>query len=73
VVGAKGRHLITEEEAGRLTPIRDMWIDIGARSRAEAEELGVRVGDLGTYEKRFSRLGRGDLVCATSIDDRAGC
>ncbi|MBS7652411.1 MAG: M42 family metallopeptidase [Candidatus Bathyarchaeia archaeon] len=73
VVGAKGRHLITEEEASRLTPMREMWIDVGARSRSEAEELGVRVGDLGTFEKRFSRLARGDLVCATSIDDRAGC
>lgn len=73
VVGAKGRHLTTEEEAGRVTPIKEMWIDVGARSRDEAEELGVKVGDLGTFEKRFSRLGRGDLVCATSIDDRAGC
>lgn len=73
VVGAKGRHLIAEDEAGRVTPIREMWIDIGARSRREAEDLGVQVGDLGTFEKRFSRLGRGDLICATSIDDRAGC
>ncbi len=56
-----------------MTPIKEMWIDVGARSRSEVEEIGVRVGDLGTYEKRFSLLGRGDLVCATSIDDRAGC
>jgi len=73
VVGAKSRHLISEEELARKTPVGRMWIDIGANSMAEALELGVRVGDLGTYEKRFHRLGGKDLICATSLDDRAGC
>jgi len=73
VVGAKSRHLVSEEEAVRPTPVGEMWIDIGARNMGEAAELGVRVGDLGSYEKRFNRLGGKDLVCATSLDDRAGC
>jgi endoglucanase len=72
VVGAKGRHLTTAEEATKATPVKEMWIDIGASSVEEAEGMGVRVGDLGTFEKRFSRLGK-DLVCATSLDDRVGC
>ena len=73
VIGAKGRHLLSQEEVARTTPVEEMWIDIGAGSAEEAAELGVEVGDLCTFEKRFQRLGRGDLVCATSVDDRAGC
>jgi len=73
VIGVKGRHLATDEELARPTPVKEMWIDVGAGSEEEAAELGVRVGDLGTFEKRFSRLGARDLFCATSIDDRAGC
>ena len=71
VVGLKGRHLLTEEEARRAVAVKEMWIDIGARSRAEAEDMGVKIGDLGTFEKRLHRLK--DLVCAPSIDDRSGC
>ena len=73
VIGAKGRHLTTEEELAKPKPVKEMWIDVGASSEEEATKLGVRIGDLGTFEKRFSRLGSGDLFCATSIDDRAGC
>ncbi len=71
VVGLKGRHLMTEEEARRAISVKEMWIDVGARSRAEAERMGIRIGDLGTFEKRVHRLR--DLICAPSIDDRSGC
>lgn len=73
VIGAKGRHLLSQEEVARTTPVEEMWIDVGAGSMEEVNDLGVRVGDLCTFEKRFQRLGKGDLVCATSVDDRAGC
>jgi len=73
VVGAKGRHLLNQEDVARTPPVEDMWIDVGAGSAEEAAGLGVGVGDLCTFEKRFQRLGGGDLVCATSVDDRAGC
>ncbi|MGQ9680625.1 MAG: M42 family metallopeptidase [Candidatus Bathyarchaeia archaeon] len=72
VVGSKSRHLMSEEEASRVTKVCDMWIDIGADSFKEASERGVMVGDLCTFEKRFTKLG-GDRFSATSIDDRAGC
>jgi endoglucanase len=71
VVGLKGRHLLSDEEALKATAVKEMWIDIGAVTREEALEMGVRVGDLGTFEKRMYRLG--ELICAPSIDDRSGC
>lgn len=71
VVGLKGRHLLSDEEAMKAVSLKEMWIDIGAGNRGEAEKMGVKVGDLGTFEKRIHRLG--ELVCAPSIDDRSGC
>lgn len=73
VVGCKSGHLTRAEERTRVTPIMRQWIDIGADSAEEVEEMGVKIGDPVTYEKRFMRLGRGDYVCSTTLDDRVGC
>ena len=43
----------------------------GARSREEAEGLGIRVGDSLTVPKKFRRLA-GSRVSARSFDDRVG-
>ena len=47
-------------------------VDAGARSRAEAEGLGIRVGDWITIEKEYHQLA-GTRVNARSFDDRVGC
>lgn len=73
VVGCKSAHLMSEEERIKVTPIMQLWIDIGCDSADEVEGLGVRVGDYVTYEKRFKQLGKGDYVCSTTLDDRMGC
>jgi len=72
VVGTKSRHLLSEEEALKVTRVTDMWIDIGAVNTKEVSEMGVKVGDLGSFQKRFIKL-KGDCFSAPSIDDRAGC
>ncbi|MBS7619814.1 M42 family metallopeptidase [Candidatus Bathyarchaeota archaeon] len=72
VIGAKSRHLLSEEEASKVTKVSDMWIDIGADNAKEASEMGVRVGDLCTFEKRVTKLGC-ERFSATSIDNRTGC
>ncbi|HOX07793.1 MAG TPA: M20/M25/M40 family metallo-hydrolase [Planctomycetota bacterium] len=48
----------------------DLYLDIGAASRAEAEKL-VRPGDTVTCTCGFDRLG-GDRVAGRGLDDRAG-
>jgi putative aminopeptidase FrvX len=47
-------------------------VDVGARNRAEAEALGVRVGDWLTIEKQYHTL-VGTRANARSFDDRVGC
>ena len=47
-------------------------VDAGARSRAEADAMGIRVGDWITIEKQFHALA-GTRANARSFDDRVGC
>jgi endoglucanase len=73
VVGVKARHLLTPEEMARGASFRDMWIDVGALSRRDAEELGIRSGDPITFDRGLRVIGKGDFVLARALDDRIGC
>ncbi|RLG92805.1 MAG: M42 family peptidase [Candidatus Hecatellales archaeon] len=72
VIGCKPIHLMREEERKQLVPYDKMFIDIGAKSREEAEEFGVRVGDPITLERNLIQL-KNNLVCGKAFDDRVGC
>lgn len=50
--------------------IKDMYIDIGAGSREEAEKL-VSIGDMAEFETVFYK--NGDRVVSGKLDDRVGC
>ena len=49
-----------------------MYVDIGAESREEVIELGVRVGDGLTWASSFERFGE-NQVRGKAFDDRLGC
>ncbi len=71
VIGCKAFHLTTAEQRKTLPAMKDMYIDIGAADRAQAEKL-VHLGDLAAFDDTVVRFGDG-LVKAKAIDDRAGC
>lgn len=71
VVGSKAVHLTTAEQRKTLPAMSDMYIDIGAASREEAEKT-VSVGDLICFDDSVVRFGDG-FIKAKAIDDRAGC
>lgn len=70
VVGKKPIHLIRPEEREKASKFTDLWVDIGATSRAEAEER-LSVGDPGVLDARLLELPNGRIV-SRSIDDRIG-
>lgn len=72
VLGTLPPHLLSEEERKRVVPLEDMFVDIGARDRAEAEGMGVGVGDPATIAYPFQMMGE-DYVTGKAFDDRAGC
>ncbi|WP_322481275.1 M42 family metallopeptidase [Thermogemmatispora sp.] len=70
VIGVKPIHLQEAEERGKAPPLKQLWIDIGASSKKEAEELAPP----GTVVTRATRLQplRGSLVTSRGLDDKAG-
>ena len=71
IVGMKAVHLQSKEE--RRTPVRekDLYIDIGARDKKEAEGI-VHPGFTAVFDRDFVRFGDG-FVKAKALDDRVGC
>ncbi len=70
VVGNVAPHLMKEEKEPKPPKIHDLFIDIGAANRKEAEKL-VQVGDPITLTDEFDLL-RGDLAVARAFDNRIG-
>ena len=72
VIGVKSRHLMTPEEFARPVNIADLWIDVGAGTRNEVADLGIRIGDPIVFRRHFDLMAGGKFA-AKAIDDRAGC
>lgn len=76
VVGVKPIHLCSDEERETIPKYSDMYIDIGAESREEAEKY-VNIGDsvcfYSPFEINENAEDMGTTLKAKAIDDRAGC
>lgn len=70
VVGKPAVHLLEKEDREKVSKVHDLWIDIGASTRAEAAAL-IRVGDAGVLLAPVVTLPNGRLV-ARSLDNRIG-
>lgn len=70
-IGRKAIHLLEDDERKRKPEIKDLWIDIGATSRAEVEEAGISLGDCVTYQYEFQHL-LGDRAVARGFDNKMG-
>ena len=71
VVGKKPLHLMKPEERKKVSEIHHLWIDVGASTREEVAELGIRVGDAAVLAQGFQRLA-GDRIAARALDNRVG-
>ena len=71
VIGKKPIHLLEKEEQNKATKAKDLWIDLGCRTREEVGELGVRVGDAMVIDAGMVPLA-GDRIASRAIDNRIG-
>jgi putative aminopeptidase FrvX len=71
VIGKQPIHLLKTEEREKVSKLTDLWIDIGASTRDEALNRGVRVGDAGVIDTHLIRLGE-KLIASRAIDNRIG-
>lgn len=71
VIGAKPIHLLKDGERSAAPSVEDLYIDIGALTKAEAFEK-VCPGDDVVFDTNFGEFGDG-LLKGKALDDRAGC
>ncbi len=70
VVGKKPIHVIKPDDRKKASEMTDLWVDIGAASREDAEKR-VSVGDAAVIDSRTIDFPNGRIV-SRSIDDRIG-
>ena len=70
VIGKKAVHLIEPDDRDKVSKAKDLWIDIGADKREEAEQR-VRVGDAGVLGSSIVEFPNGRIV-SRSLDNRIG-
>lgn len=71
VLGKKAIHLMSPEDRQKASKTKNLWVDVGVTSAAEAADLGLRVGDPMVLAQRMVRLA-GDRIASRAVDDRIG-
>ena len=70
VIGSKPPHRMKESERKKILDYENMFIDIGAKTKEEAEER-VKLGDPITIKQEFTKLG--NFYKGKALDNRIGC
>lgn len=69
--GSVAVHNLSKKDRDKAPDIKDIYADIGALSKHEAEQM-VNLGDPVYFDGDFVRLGE-NKIAAKAIDDRFGC
>ena len=70
VIGRKSMTVQSPEEMKQKPSRKELWIDIGANSKEEAEEM-VSLGDVATFQPEFQEL-LGSRATGRAFDNKAG-
>ena len=70
VIGKKPIHLLSAAEREKVVQLDDMWIDIGAQNRKEAESM-VAIGDPIALRRNVRFMGK-NRIMSKGLDDRIG-
>ena len=70
VTGKRAIHLMEEADRKKVPEIHEIWIDIGAKSKAEALTR-VAIGDVATYDHEFELI-TGSIGTARAFDNKVG-
>ena len=73
IIGTKAPHLQKAEERTKVMKYEDMFIDIGATSKVEAEKM-VAIGDAIIFKAEAGVLNKSkNIYYGKAVDDRLGC
>ena len=71
VIGSKPPHVTTPEERKKVVESKEMFIDIGAKDKEDAQSI-VEIGDAITFNSEFVEYPSG-LIMGKALDNRVGC
>ncbi|MEX2536043.1 MAG: M42 family metallopeptidase [Trueperaceae bacterium] len=72
IIGIKAHHVTPPEEKYTVTPLQELFIDIGSQNKQQTQNTGIQTGDPITYTGQFKQL-TNNKITATFIDNRSGC
>ncbi|CAN5288454.1 M42 family metallopeptidase [soil metagenome] len=70
VIGKKAIHIMEAEERKKVSEIKSLWVDIGAKDGDEAKGM-VEIGDVGVLDRDLLELPNG-RIASRSLDNRMG-
>ncbi|MBK3493543.1 M42 family metallopeptidase [Viridibacillus sp. YIM B01967] len=73
VIGSKPPHILPAEVRNKAFQIKDMFIDVGAASKEEAEGWGILPGDMVVPYFEFTVMKNEKHLLAKAWDNRIGC
>jgi endoglucanase len=65
--------MLPADERKKVVAKKDMYVDVGARSKEEAQEMGVRPGDPIVPVSEFAIMANPRFYLSKAFDNRAGC
>lgn len=72
VIGIRPPHVMSKEELKTFIEYKNMFIDIGAKSKKEVERLGIYPGSPIFFKASFSEM-LNNRFCGKALDNRIGC
>src|SRR5699024_1405875 len=73
VIGTNAPHILSAEARKKPVKMKDMFIHLGASSKEEAAEFGVKPGDSVVPYFEFTPLKNEKMILAKEWDNRIGC
>ena len=72
VISSTPPHFLSDSQRDKLMSLDQLFVDIGASSREEANSWGVQLGDPVAPDSAFTPMANPDLFLAKAFDNRAG-
>ncbi|MBD8026267.1 M42 family metallopeptidase [Ureibacillus sp. Re31] len=73
VIGSKPPHILPADQRKKVVDMKELFIDIGATSKEEAQGWGIRPGDMITPYFEFNVMKNEKMLLAKAWDNRIGC
>lgn len=72
VIGSKPPHVMKDEDRKKPIKSDDMFIDVGANDKEDAEKMGIEVGTPISMDMEVKKLANSKIT-GKAFDNRAGC